>query len=42
MSVGGEMRLVAVISSMGQDTRQSLAYAVLVEAALPAVLAVQD
>jgi len=25
MSVGGEMRLVAVVSSMGQDTRQSLA-----------------
>ena len=42
MSVGGEMRLVAVISSMGQDARQSVAYAVLVEAALPEVLAAQE
>jgi protease YdgD len=42
ISVDGEMRLVAVISSMGQDARQPVAYAVLVDAALPAVLAVQE
>ena len=42
MSSGDEMRLVAVISAMGGDARNPVAYAVLVDAAVPAVLAVQQ
>ena len=42
MSVDGKMRLVAVISSMGQNARQPVAYAVLVDASLPEVLAVSE
>ncbi|MCH8952105.1 MAG: trypsin-like serine protease [Proteobacteria bacterium] len=42
MSSGGEMRLVAVISAMGSDARNPVAYAVLVDAAIPAVLAVPE
>ncbi len=42
MSSGDEMRLVAVITAMGTDPARSVAYAVLVDAALPAVLAAQD
>jgi protease YdgD len=39
---GDEMRLVAVISAMGSDPARPVAYAVLVDAAIPAVLAVQE
>lgn len=42
MSSGGEMRLVAVVSAMGSDARNPVAYAVLVDAAIPAVLAVPE
>ena len=42
VSSGDQMRLVAVVSAMGKDARNPVAYAVLVDAAMPAVLAVQD
>ena len=42
MSSGGEMRLVAVVSAMGSDARNPVAYAVRVDAAIPAVLAVPE
>ncbi len=42
MSIGGEMRLVAVITAMGGDARNPLAFAVLADAAMPAVLAAQE
>ncbi len=42
ISSGDEMRLVAVVSAMGSDPAQPVAYAVLVDAAIPAVLAVQE
>ena len=42
MSSGDEMRLVAVISAMGGDVRNRVALAVLVDAAIPAVLAAQE
>ena len=42
MSSGGEMRLVAVVSAMGSDPAHPVAYAVLVDAAIPALLAVPE
>ena len=42
MASGDEMRLVAVISAMGGDARNPIAYAVLVDAAIPALLAVPE
>jgi len=42
MSSGDEMRLVAVITAMGSDTARPVAYAVLADAAIPAVLAAQE
>ncbi len=42
MASGDEMRLVAVISAMGGDARNPVAYAVLVDAAIPALLAVPE
>jgi protease YdgD len=42
MSSGGEMRLVAVITAMGGDARNPLAFAVLADAVMPAVLAAQE
>ena len=42
MAFGDEMRLVAVITAMGSDPAQPVAYAVLVDAAIPAVLAVLE
>ena len=38
MSVGGEMHVVAVVAAMGMDTRNPVAYAVLVEPTLAEVL----
>ncbi len=42
VSSGDEMRLVAVIVAMGGDPAYPAAYAVLVDAAIPAVLAAQE
>ncbi len=42
MAFGDEMRLVAVITAMGSDPAHPVAYAVLVDAAIPAVLAVLE
>ncbi len=42
VAVDGEMRLVAVISAMGSDRAHPIAYSVLVDAAIPAVLAAQE
>ena len=42
MSSGGEMRLVAVVAAMGSDPAHPVAYAVLVDAAIPALLAVPE
>jgi protease YdgD len=42
ISSGDEMRLVAVLSAMGRGARNPVAYAVLVDVAIPAVLAAQE
>jgi len=42
VSVGDEVRLVAVVSAMESDQARTVAYVVLVDAAIPAVLAEQN
>jgi len=42
MSIGDEMRLVAVVSKMANDAGRPIAFTVLVDAAIPALLAVPE
>jgi len=42
MSIGDEVRLVAVVSMMVNDAGRPIALTVLVDAAIPAVLAAQE